>query len=164
MLSLSRPIAIGCVALAVGLARMAAAQPFTLDQKIKPAELKLQPYHGGGHAEGRLAETEITQTEPTQYFFVQGLSIYSPDYVGVTGEDPSEHLTVSLHKETWEQAHRHGEISGAGHWDARFKTSGEVGIKGDNRAPDRRAPGRADLRAGRAGAGHRDGAARLGTR
>src|SRR5690349_12927679 len=125
-----RPIILGCFALAgVAMARTAAAQPFTLDQKIKPAELKLQPYHGGGRADGRVAQIEITQTEPTQYFFVQGLSIYSPDYVGITGEDPSGHLTVSLHKETWEQAHRRGEISGAGHWDARFKTSGDVGIK-----------------------------------
>jgi len=130
MRRLSRPIAIGCVVLAaIGTARTAAAQPFTLDQKIKPTELKLQPYHGGGRVEGRIYETEITQTEPTQYFFAQGLSIYSPDYVGITGEDPSAHLNVSLHKETWEQAHRRGEISGAGHWDARFKTSGDFGIK-----------------------------------
>ena len=125
-----RPFAIGGVLLAgISTARTAAAQPFTLDQKVKPVELKLQPYRGGGRADGRIYAAEITQTEPTQYFFVQGLSIYSPAYAGVSGEDASVHLAVSLHKETWEQPHRHGEISGAGHWDERFKTSGDFGIK-----------------------------------
>jgi hypothetical protein len=126
-----RSIAGRCVLLAIiGATRTAGAQPFTLDQKIKPTELKLQPYGTkGSRADGRVYAAEITQTEPTQYFFVQGLSIYSPEYVGVTGEDPSAKLAVSLHKETWEQAHRQGEVAANRRWDARFKTSGDFGIK-----------------------------------
>ena len=108
----------------------AMAQPFTLDQKVKPTELTLQPYRGADkRLEGRLYGVEVTQTEPTQYFFVQGLSIYAPDYVGVTGEDASAHLAVSVHKETWEQAHRKGDVDATGHWNATFKTSGDFGIK-----------------------------------
>ena len=112
------------------VAANASAQPFTLDQKIKPTELTLQPYHDADlRLGGRMASVDVTQTEPTQYFFAQGLSIYAPTYVGVTGEGSSAHLAVSIHKETWEQAHRTGEVDAAGHWDARFKTSGDVGIK-----------------------------------
>jgi len=127
----ARSIAAGCVLLAmVGAARTAAAQPFTLEQKIRPTELKLQPYGArGSRAEGRLYAAEITQTEPTQYFFVQGLSIYSPSYVGITGEDPSATLAVSVHKETWEQAHRHGDVAANGKWETKFKTSGDFGVK-----------------------------------
>jgi len=133
MRALLRSITVVCalpMAMAIAAARPAAAQPFTLEQKIKPTELKLQPYRAGdkrlgGHVYG----AEITQTEPTEYFFVQGLSIYSPEYVGVTGEDPSAHLAVSVHKETWEQAHRKGEVDASGHWDAKFKTTGDFGIK-----------------------------------
>src|SRR5437879_12563674 len=97
-----RSIGAGCVLLAViGAARPACAQPFTHDQKIKPTELKLQPYGTkGSRVDGRLYGGEITQTEATQYFWVQGLSIYSPEYVAVTGADPSANLAVSLHKET----------------------------------------------------------------
>ena len=115
---------------AIASAQTAAAQPFTLEQQIKPTELKLQPYRAGDkRADGKIAAIEITQTEPTQYFFVQGLSIYAPSYVGITGEEPSARLAVSLHKETWEQAHRKGDVDAAGHWDAKFKTSGDFGIK-----------------------------------
>ncbi len=125
-----RTLTIGCAFLAALTARPARAQPFTLEHTIKPVELKLQPYRtGDARLGGKLYAAEITQTEPTQYFFVQGLSIYSPEYVGVTGEEPSAHLGVSVHKETWEQAHRKGEVDAAGHWDATFKTSGDFGIK-----------------------------------
>ena len=111
------------------VAARAGAQPFTLDQKIKPTELTLQPYRDGDTLAGRMSGGDVTQTEPTQYFFVKGLSIYAPEYVGVTGDDPSTHLAITIHKETWEQAHRTGEVSANGHWDAKFKTSGDFGIK-----------------------------------
>ena len=64
-------------------ARVASAQPFTLDEKIKPTEVKLQPVQAGDPKfTGRVYGATITQTQPVQYFFVQGLSIYSPTYVG----------------------------------------------------------------------------------
>jgi len=34
---------------------------------------------------------EITQTEGARYFFVQGLSIYSPVHVAIAAEDPAVH-------------------------------------------------------------------------
>lgn len=112
-----------------GAARVASAQPFTLDEKIKPTELKLQPAPGGDPKfTGRLYGATITQTQPAQYFFVPGLSIYAPTYVGVTSDDPSSPVHVALYKETWEQPHLQGD-TGGGHWDAKFKTSGDFGIK-----------------------------------
>ncbi len=114
----------------IGTATPLFAQPFTLDEKIKATELKLQPYRAGdGKADGRIYGAIITQTEATQYFYVEGVSIYSPNYVGITAENPSETLKVSLHKETWEQANVSGQTQNAGHWEAKFKTSGDFGIR-----------------------------------
>jgi len=125
--SLSR--AAVCLLVAVAAARPAAAQPFSLDEKIKPTELKLQPLSGDPRTAGRQYGATITQTQPDQYFFVQGVSIYSPVFVGVTAEDPSAPVRITLHKENWEQAHATGDTGGSGHWDTKFKTSGDFGIK-----------------------------------
>src|SRR5690242_7626055 len=112
-------------------AEAASAQPFTLDEKIKPMELKLQPYRGGGdgRADGRIYGAEITQTDPTQYFYVSNISIYSPDYVGITADDPSAAINISLHKDNWEQTTTKGVTGASGHWDAKFRTNGDFGIK-----------------------------------
>jgi len=116
--------------IACGTARTATAQPFTLDEKIKPAELKLEPLRSGDpKTDGRLYGSTITQTQPVQYFFVQGVSIFSPVYVGVTADDPSASAQIALYKETWDQPHLHGDTGSGGHWDATFRTSGDFGIK-----------------------------------
>lgn len=118
------------VLVVLGAARAAIAQPFTLDEKIKPAELKLEPYGSAGdRMAGRMYGAVITQTEPTRYYFVRGVSIFSPDYVGLASADPSAPLDVSVHKNTWEQADRKGRTDPNGHWDARFKTSGDFGLR-----------------------------------
>lgn len=124
-------IRVHCLALAgLLLATTAAAQPFTLDEKIKPTELKLEPFRNGDpKTDGRLYGAVITQSDPTQYFFVQGLSIFSPDYVGVAADDPSAPLNIEIHKETWELAHLTGQTDASGRWDAKFKTSGDMGIR-----------------------------------
>jgi hypothetical protein len=121
---------IACALLAI-FSTPAPAQPFTLDQKIKPTELALQPYRdgGSGKADGRVYGATITQTQPTQYFFVKGISIYSPDYVGVTASDPSSDLKVTLHKETWDQSSMGGQTGSTGHWNAKFRTSSDFGIR-----------------------------------
>jgi hypothetical protein len=126
-----RGIAIGCVlTIAVFAARTATAQPFTLDEKIKPTELRLEPYKtGDARIDGRVYGAVITQTEPVKYFFIQGLSIFSPDYVGVTADDPAAPVNIRLHKETWDQANARGQTDSRGHWDTRFKTSGDFGIR-----------------------------------
>jgi hypothetical protein len=106
------------------------AQPFTLDDTIKPTEIKLEPYKTGDpKTEGRMYGASISQSEPARYFFLQGVSIYSPVYVGVTADDPSTAVQVALHKENWNQPHLRGDTGSRGHWDARFKTSGDFGIR-----------------------------------
>ena len=118
------------LAVAAFLAQPSQAQPFTLDEKIKPTELKLADYKAESETgQGRLAQISITQTDPSQYFFVEGVSIYSPDYVGITADDPSLGMKVSLHKETWEQAAISGHTDGEGHWETKFKTTGDFGIQ-----------------------------------
>jgi len=114
----------------VFLASQSQAQPFTLDEKIKPTELTLADYKSDdGRANGRIVQSIFTQTEPVQYFFVKGISIYSPDYVGITAADRAAGIQMSLHKEIWDQAHRQGHTDAEGHWETTFKTSGDFGIK-----------------------------------
>lgn len=106
------------------------AQPFTLDQKIKPIELTLSDYKTDDpRAQGRIAQASFTQTENTQYYFVRGISIFSPDYVSITTDDPSAGIKISLHKDNWEQANASGQTGSEGHWETKFKTSGDFGIK-----------------------------------
>jgi hypothetical protein len=121
----------GCVLLTVLAAeRPLRAQPFTLNDKIKAAEITLQPYRAGdAKTGGRIYSTVITQMQETQYFFVRGISIFSPDSVGIAADDPSARIQVSLHKETWEQPNLRGQTDNAGHWDTKFKTTGDFGIR-----------------------------------
>jgi hypothetical protein len=119
-----------CVLLAgMSVARPLMAQPFTLNDKIKPTELKLTPYRAGdSKTHGRVYGAVVTQTQETQYFFVQGISIYSPNYVAVTADNPSAPIQVSLHKAIWDRPTLKGQTDSAGHWDAKFKTTGDFGI------------------------------------
>ncbi len=106
------------------------AQPFTLDEKIKPIELRLDEYKTDDQrAQGRIAQASFIQTENTQYYFVRGISIFSPDYISITTDDPSAGIKISLHKENWDQAVASGQTGGGGHWETTFKTSGDFGIK-----------------------------------
>jgi len=117
------------VVAALAVARPSTAQPFTLDQKITPTELALQTYRGGGKLDGRVYGASITQTDDARYFFVKGISIYSPIYVAIAADDPSTRVQVSLHKETWDQPNLRGQTDTSGRWDAKFKTSGDFGIR-----------------------------------
>src|SRR5260370_41506054 len=89
MQNVERSLAVGVMFLSAAfLSRPLKAQPFTLDQKIKPIELTLSNYNTGDpRAQGRIAQASFTQTENTQYYFVQGISIFSPDYVSITTDD-----------------------------------------------------------------------------
>lgn len=125
-----RGFTVWCVAVAsLAGARPSMAQPFTLDEKIKPTELKLEPYkRGGGKTDGKVYGAVVNQTEDGRYFFVQGLSIYSPTYVGITADPPTARIQIALYKETWGAPSLEGKTDGTGHWDAKFKTSGDFGI------------------------------------
>ncbi len=70
-------VAGGVLLAALGAARPSLAQPFTLNEKIKPTELTLEPYRAGdGKGDGRMYGAVVTQTQEAQYFFVRGISIY----------------------------------------------------------------------------------------
>lgn len=115
------------LALLVSTAGPALAQPFTLDDKIKPTELKLEPMRAGdAKIDGRLYGATITLTEPARYYFVQGVSIYSPSFVGVSADAP---VHIGVYKETWDKPHLEGDAAAGGRWDAKFKTSSDFGIK-----------------------------------
>src|SRR5260370_7389352 len=75
------------------------AQPFTLDEKIKPIELRLDEYKTDDQrAQGRIAQASFIQTENTQYYFVRVTSIFSPHYISLPTHNPSSSTTISLHK------------------------------------------------------------------
>ena len=107
------------------------AQPFTMNPDIVPEELHLYKYEPSNNpkAKGRLNVTDVTQTKDTMYFFAQGFSIYSPGYVGVTVQDKSTNVEVTLFKENWLKENRKGTTNAKGHWDAKFKTEGDFGIR-----------------------------------
>jgi hypothetical protein len=105
------------------------AQPFNLDDRIQPTELNLVTYKKGDpKASGHINVTTVTQTQDTMYFFVKGLSMYSPAYFGITGDDHAAVINVTLNKENWHQANKKGETDDKGHWETSFKTEGDFGI------------------------------------
>lgn len=110
----------------------AEAQPFNLDPNIEPVELKLLPYSPKDPAremeKGRMNITRVTQVKDTLYYFVQGASIYSPVYVGVTSLDPANKVDVRLCKMNWKNLDRSGTTDEKGQWSAKFKTENDFGI------------------------------------
>lgn len=107
------------------------AQPFTLDPKIRPVEIKLHKFNPASEpkAKGRLGIAEVNQQKDTLYYFVKGASIYSSIYVGVQNEDASKSIKVSLHKMNWKQSDRSGETNSSGSWKELFKTENDFGIR-----------------------------------
>lgn len=106
----------------------AKAQPFTLND-INPVELNLIDYKKNDPKEkGRINVTSVTQTKDTMYFFVKGLSMYSPAYFGITAVKGSAPIVVNLNKENWVQPNKSGETDDKGYWHTSFKTEGDFGI------------------------------------
>lgn len=107
------------------------AQPFNLDEKINPIRLELQPIDVATKPDvkGGMAITEAQQIKDTMYYFVDGLSIYSPTYVSVTTSDDSEPLEVSLHKMNWHQSERSDKTNGEGEWSETFRTEMDFGLR-----------------------------------
>lgn len=111
------------------LVMRSAAQPFNLNDNIKPVELMLVDYKKDDpKAKGKINITEITQVQDTLYFFIKGFSMYSPAYFGITAEDHAAPIQVTLNKENWRQANKNGETDDKGHWETSFKTEGDFGI------------------------------------
>ncbi len=107
------------------------AQPFSLDENIKPIELNFIPVNPPKKpmAKGRMNVTIINQVVDTMYFFAKGFSMYSPVYVGVTAKDKSVPLQVDLCKENWLTASRQGNTGDKGYWEDKFKTEGDIGLR-----------------------------------
>ncbi len=131
----SRMKKIALLASALGLLLHSAAlwaQPFTLDKKFKVTELVLHKFSPPDEpkASGRISIAEVTQKDDTIYYFVKGVSIYSPVYVGVqfTGAK-NESVNVSLHKLSWKKAERSGTTDARGHWEEKFKTENDFGLR-----------------------------------
>ena len=109
----------------------AMAQPFSLDPNINPAELTLVNFNPAKQplAKGHISVTDVTQVKDTQYYFLKGFSIYSPAYVGITAKDKKQGISIDLFKENWLAASRSGVTDGEGHWEDKFKTEGDLGIR-----------------------------------
>jgi hypothetical protein len=104
------------------------AQPFTLDKKIKPIELTLIPYKAKDSIyNGKINITTVTQKEDTLYFFVKGLSMYQPTYIGVDCEDKKQKTKIFLCKDNWKVVNKKGQLVD-GYWFEKFKTEGSYGI------------------------------------
>ena len=107
------------------------AQPFSLDERIKPIELTFVNMDPPNKplAKGRMNVTVINQVEDTMYFFGKGFSTYAPAFIGVTAKDPAKPLQVELCKENWLSASRKGNTGDKGYWEDKFRTEGDMGIR-----------------------------------
>jgi hypothetical protein len=105
------------------------AQPFTLDERIQPIELNLVDYKKTDNLKkGKINVTNVAQVKDTLYYFVKGLSMYSPVYFGLTTKADSGNIKVYLCKDNWKAVNKQGETGSKAHWDAKFKTEGDFGI------------------------------------
>lgn len=104
------------------------AQPFTLDN-ITPTELLLVDYKKDDTLRrGMINVTTVTQVKDTAYYFVKGLSMFSPVYFGLTAPEGSGNIRVVLCKDNWKTANRSGETGEKRHYQEQFKTEGDFGI------------------------------------
>ncbi len=115
------------------------AQPFSLDDRIQPTELNLVDYKKEDTMRrGKINITEVTQNKDTSYYFVKGLSMFSPVYFGLTTKAETGNIKIKLCKDNWHKAEQTGETGDKGHWQANFKTEGDFGIMviADNKPAD----------------------------
>jgi hypothetical protein len=105
------------------------AQPFSLDERVKPIELEFRNFNPKDSLkQGRISIASVQQTEDTMYFFAKGISIYSPVYVSITGTASCPDLKISLHTDNWHKADQSGTTDEKKHWETKFKTEGDFGI------------------------------------
>ena len=106
------------------------AQPFNLDERIVPTELSFGEYkkEGAEKANGRISFNQLTQDSDTSYYFIKGLSMYSPTYFSLNSSDPAADIKINLCKENWHSVHQTGDIKGKGIWKSNFKVEGDFGI------------------------------------
>lgn len=104
------------------------AQPFTLDN-ITPTELVMVNYKKEDTLRrGMMNVTTVTQVKDTAWYFVKGLSMFSPVYFGLTAGEGNGNIRVQLCKDNWKTANRSGETGENRHYQEQFKTEGDFGI------------------------------------
>lgn len=106
------------------------AQPFNLTETVQPVELNFTEYKkdGDDKAKGRISMNTLSQESDTMYYFIKGLSMYSPTYFSLNSSDPDADIKVNLCKENWHSFHQTGDVKGKGIWKSQFKTEGDFGI------------------------------------
>ena len=126
MLNLTKTI---LLLLTITVSIVVQAQPFTLDKNVKPTELLLIPYKNVKDSiwNGKINVTTVKQTVDTMYFFVKGLSIYQPIYIGVDNNNKTQKCKIFLSKDNWKNPDKSGELVN-GFWQQKFKTEGSFGI------------------------------------
>ena len=111
------------------LQNICSAQPFSLDDRVQPTELNLVDYKKDDTLRrGKINITEVTQNKDTSYYFVKGLSMFSPVYFGLTTKAEAGNIKVNLCKDNWHKVDQNGETGDKGHWQSNFKTEGDFGI------------------------------------
>lgn len=104
------------------------AQPFTLEN-ITPTELVMVNYKKDDTLRrGMINVTTVTQVKDTAYYFIKGLSMFSPVYFGLTTPEGNGNIRVQLCKDNWKTANRSGETGEKRHYQEQFKTEGDFGI------------------------------------
>ena len=117
-------------ALVLMVQQKAAAQPFNLNESIQPVELIFteNKKEGDEKAKGRISMNTLSQEKDTMYYFIKGLSMYSPTYFSLNSADPGADIKVNLCKENWHTFHQTGAVKGKSIWKSNFKTEGDFGI------------------------------------
>lgn len=118
------------IALLLMMQQKSTAQPFNLDNRIVPVELNFEEYkkEGADKPNGRISFNKLSQDNDTSYYFIKGLSMYSPTYFSLNSADAAADIKVNLCKENWKTFHHQGEIKGKGIYKNNFKTEGDFGI------------------------------------
>ena len=76
------------------------AQPFTLDEEIKPQKLELQPDNRKGHEGGKFLAT-LSSVDSTKYYYVKGHTMFQFVDVLVQAYTDQQSLQVALVNDNW---------------------------------------------------------------
>lgn len=115
--------------LSIAFSLSAIAQPYTLDQKIKPVKLELQDVKSKKGAKSIVANS--TMINEPQYFYVNGCSMFQFIDIFIFSNFGSPNFTVELAKNTWNEVERTATTGGSKNGIVNFKlrTEGDFGFK-----------------------------------
>ena len=105
------------------------AQPFNLDKKIKPVELKLFKFQPKNQPKGRLNVTKAYQVNDTAYYYCKGLSIYGITEITVASKSQGSLVSVTLHKDSWKKVSKNIPLNKNRLYESSFKTEGSFGLR-----------------------------------